>query len=538
MMSHATSGVLLTKDEIQALREISSASTSIFKDLAYKVKKDMDILSIPADQANAALAILNEKHWSSLFDASNAVPVAPNNAGVDVGVLTRCRQLFLSAFTNMVLTNKGLSKNAAAAISALQKIVFGDMNAPGDDSSKDKQQIANARLVSKLSETINNSMLSLVDLTHASRKIHEQIQLVAAAMEEMSTSVGEISHSSGETTQDARNLASAATTGIDGVGEAVRHMNAVASVTASTAESVSNLQQASDKIGEILVSISAIAKQTNLLALNATIEAARAGEAGKGFAVVAGEVKVLANQTQKATEDIRLRTDILRKGMTSIIESIDNSRSAAEEGTSAINEASNGMMAISDSISIVANRTSALSDILGQQTEATHEINQGIDRIVNQVNYSDKLTSAILSDVSQTANEANKMILEDLTASYESNKSPFFMIEIAKVDHIVFCKRVTDIVAGTLPLPKELLADHHNCRFGKWYDTQNNPALLNKPGWRAIVPPHEKVHQHGREAIDAPRKGDGDLALECLHKLHVESRNTLEALQKLSAETA
>lgn len=533
-MSYSTLGVLLSKDEIQTLQELSSAAALAFNDLAYRVKKDLEALSIPANQANAALGILNEKHWSSLFNAPNAVLITPNNADVDDDVLTRCRQLFLGAFTNMVLANKTLSKRAAVAISALQKVVFSDMNAPDAESSKYKEQIANARLVSKLSETINDSMLSLVDLTHASRKIHGQIQLVAAAMEEMSASVGEISHSSSETTQDAQNLASAATSSISGVEAAVRHMSAVASVTSSTAESVANLQQASDKIGEILVSISAIAKQTNLLALNATIEAARAGESGKGFAVVAGEVKALANQTQKATEDIRLRTDILRKGMSGIIESIDNSRIAVNDGTDAINEASSSIMAISNSISIVADRTSALSDILGQQKEATQEINQGIDRIVNQVNHSDDLTSATLKDVSQTANEANKMILEDLTASYENNKSSFFMVEIAKVDHIVFCKRVTDIVAGTLPIPKEPLADHHNCRFGKWYDAQKDPALLGKPAWRAIVSPHEKVHHYGRQAIDALRKGDDDLALECLHKLHLESRNTLEALQKLS----
>jgi methyl-accepting chemotaxis protein len=172
-----------------------------------------------------------------------------------------------------------------------------------------------------------------------------QANVVSAASEEVSRNVASVASASEEMQASIREIAKNA-------NESARVAKNAVNVAHSTNETVKKLGESSQEIGNVIKVITSIAQQTNLLALNATIEAARAGEAGKGFAVVANEVKELAKQTAKATEDIGQKIEAIQgdtKGAVTAIEEIgaiinqindisNSIASAVEEQTATTNE--------------------------------------------------------------------------------------------------------------------------------------------------------------------------------------------------------
>jgi methyl-accepting chemotaxis protein len=138
-------------------------------------------------------------------------------------------------------------------------------------------------------------------VTNAAQTVSQNLQTVATGAEEMSASIKEI----------AKNAT-----------EAAKVATGAVKVAEATTATVSKLGDSSTQIGQVIKVITSIAQQTNLLALNATIEAARAGEAGKGFAVVANEVKELAKETAKATEDISSKIEAIQTDTKAAVEAI------------------------------------------------------------------------------------------------------------------------------------------------------------------------------------------------------------------------
>jgi len=143
-----------------------------------------------------------------------------------------------------------------------------------------------------------------------------QAGTVSVAAEEASHSVASMSVATEQLTESIREISRSASTAAGVATQAV-------DTARGTSQAVQRLDAAGVEIGQILKMINSIAEQTNLLALNATIEAARAGEAGKGFAVVAGEVKDLAQETAKATQDISRKIDAIQTATTEVAQAID-----------------------------------------------------------------------------------------------------------------------------------------------------------------------------------------------------------------------
>jgi methyl-accepting chemotaxis protein len=218
-----------------------------------------------------------------------------------------------------------------------------------------------------------------------------QANVVSAASEEVSRNVQTVATGSEEMRASIREIAQNA-------NEAAKVAGSAVTVADSANTTISKLGESSAEVGQVVKVITSIAEQTNLLALNATIEAARAGEAGKGFAVVANEVKELANQTAKATDEI-----------SSKIQAIQNDTGSAIDAIGEISMIINQINDISNTIaSAVEEQTATTAEIgrnVGEAAKGTSEITENIDGVAQAA----KDTSQGIGQTQSAANELAQM---------------------------------------------------------------------------------------------------------------------------------
>lgn len=196
-----------------------------------------------------------------------------------------------------------------------------------------------------------------------------QATVVSAASEEVSRNVSVVATGSSEMQASIREISKSA-------NEASRVANRAVTVAESTNQTIVMLGNSSSEIGKVSKLISAIAQQTNLLALNATIEAARAGEAGKGFAVVANEVKELAKQTAKATEEIGRQIEDIQHNAKGAV-------GAIQEVSSVINQINDISYSIASAVEEQTATTSEIGRNVGEAAQGTGNIAKNITGVAN-----------------------------------------------------------------------------------------------------------------------------------------------------------
>jgi methyl-accepting chemotaxis protein len=208
-----------------------------------------------------------------------------------------------------------------------------------------------------------------------------QVNSVATASEEMSTTSSEITQNCVSATKSSEKANSAAITGETVINETVAVMDRINSIVKSSAKTVGRLGERSDQIGEVINLINDIADQTNLLALNAAIEAARAGEQGRGFAVVADEVRKLAERTTEATKQIGQTIKAMQTETKQAVVSMEEGVKAAEVGTQDARKSGDALKDILKQINMVTSEISQIAVASEQQTATANEIAQNIQHI-------------------------------------------------------------------------------------------------------------------------------------------------------------
>jgi methyl-accepting chemotaxis protein len=208
-----------------------------------------------------------------------------------------------------------------------------------------------------------------------------KINQIAAAAQEMTATIGEISHNAENAASASRESAQTADQGGAIMQAAAATMERIASATNTVSTKMTSLAHRSEEIGKVVSVIQEISEQTNLLALNAAIEAARAGEHGRGFAVVAGEVRRLAERTKSATEEIAGTIHSIQDETRATLQVMQDSHTAVETGMGETANARKSLEAIIESSKHVEQQINLIATAATEQTSASSEISDSAGQI-------------------------------------------------------------------------------------------------------------------------------------------------------------
>jgi methyl-accepting chemotaxis protein len=285
--------------------------------------------------------------------------------------------IFVATFVS-----RSVSGATQAVLAQAEAIASGDLTRD-DLKVRSQDELGNlTTAINKMSGSLKRMILAITDnavqVAHASEELNATSQQITANSEETSAQAQVVSKAAQAVSQNLQTVATAAEEMDASIKEIAKNATEAAQVATSavkvaeiTTVAVSKLGDSSTEIGQVIKVITSIAQQTNLLALNATIEAARAGEAGKGFAVVANEVKELAKQTAKATEDISRK-----------IEAIQTDTKAAVDA----------IASISGVIHQISDISSTIATAVEEQNATTNEMSRNVSEAANS---SGEITSNI-----------------------------------------------------------------------------------------------------------------------------------------------
>jgi len=402
----------------QAQEKIENANISNPSSMLLMLNTEL----IPA--LNGALdylqGFLNDKNdrYGGLFDIhfnqleSNSYTITTDMRTVEITLFSLLVLVILSCFFIAIYTSRGINKyinvfrqhsSNIAAGDLTQRLVINsedDMGKLGNDLNIMTESLA------KVSQQINNAcheMIStLEEVTHASNVQSSGATEQASSINEITSSLEEIEKSSTQTIQKAKTLGEIAERtrskgqlGLQAVEQSSIGIKTVREKVQAIAQTILELSNQTQQVGEITAVVNSLAQQSKMLALNASIEAAKAGDAGKGFAVVASEVKNLAEQSEHSTAQVQ-------KILEDIRHATEKAVMATEEGIKGVDQ---GALLVEETGEVVRN----LSEVIHEATMASQQIEAairqegvGIEQITAGMNEINQVTYSYVESVKQT----------------------------------------------------------------------------------------------------------------------------------------
>lgn len=359
---------------------------------------------------------------------------------------------------------------------------------------------------------------------------------ISAAAEELSASVREVADYAVKATehgervmrdaQQGGEVARTALEGIIGLNRAFEDLQHQSDAVVSAAE----------RISRVLELIQEIAEQTHVLSLNAAIEAARAGEHGRGFQVIASEVRALANQTRDSIQEIMHVIQDVQEAARTMNQV---TQTVSLELVDKVKTAQRAMGAVQTIVSEVNHMVDYISNIAAnaeEQAAATEDIATRVVDIMDGVTDVQKEIDVLGRDIYRTSVQVNDLrnaMVERMSDAYDDR----LLLRIAKTDHLLWKWWLYNYMMGYHSMEKKQLKDHHECRFGKWYDAAKvNSSLADDPLFQSIDQPHQRVHQLASEIYQALAQAmRSDIGIK-MHELEEVSKEFVQTLDALGEE--